>query len=318
MRYIETLREGERIQEIYLCRQRTTAMTKTGKEYENVILQDKTGSLDAKIWDPHSMGIDEFDALDYVEVNGDVTVFNGQTQLSIKRARKISETDVDPTNYLPCTNKNIDEMMMELTKFIASVNNPYYKQVLTKLFIDNTEFAEAFKKHSAAKSVHHGFIGGLLEHTLSVAKMCDFFAKQYPILNRDLLMTSAICHDIGKVYELSDFPMNDYTDAGQLLGHIVMGSEMLGKIMDSIPDFPTKLKNELKHCILAHHGELEYGSPKKPALIEAMALNLADNADAKIETMTELLNSNSSASSDQLLGYNRLLETNVRKTSELK
>ena len=299
MRYIETLREGERIQEIYLCRQRTTAMTKTGKEYENVILQDKTGSLDAKIWDPHSMGIDEFDALDYVEVNGDVTVFNGQTQLSIKRARKISETDVDPTNYLPCTNKNIDEMMMELTKFIAGVNNPYYKQVLTKLFIDNTEFAEAFKKHSAAKSVHHGFIGGLLEHTLSVAKMCDFFAKQYPILNRDLLMTSAICHDIGKVYELSDFPMNDYTDAGQLLGHIVMGSEMLGKIMDSIPDFPTKLKNELKHCILAHHGELEYGSPKKPALIEAMALNLADNADAKIETMTELLNSNSSASSDQ-------------------
>ena len=318
MRYIETLREGERIQEIYLCRQRTTAMTTTGKEYENVILQDKTGSLDAKIWDPHSMGIDEFDALDYVEVNGDVTVFNGQTQLSIKRARKISETDVDPTNYLPCTNKNIDEMMMELTKFIASVNNPYYKQVLTKLFIDNTEFAEAFKKHSAAKSVHHGFIGGLLEHTLSVAKMCDFFAKQYPILNRDLLMTSAICHDIGKVYELSDFPMNDYTDAGQLLGHIVMGSEMLGKIMDSIPDFPTKLKNELKHCILAHHGELEYGSPKKPALIEAMALNLADNADAKIETMTELLNSNSSASSDQWLGYNRLLETNVRKTSELK
>lgn len=318
MRYIETLREGERIQEIYLCRQRTTAMTKTGKEYENVILQDKTGSLDAKIWDPHSMGIDEFDALDYVEVNGDVTVFNGQTQLSIKRARKISETDVDPTNYLPCTNKNIDEMMMELTKFIAGVNNPYYKQVLTKLFIDNTEFAEAFKKHSAAKSVHHGFIGGLLEHTLSVAKMCDFFAKQYPILNRDLLMTSAICHDIGKVYELSDFPMNDYTDAGQLLGHIIMGSEMLGKIMDSIPDFPTKLKNELKHCILAHHGELEYGSPKKPALIEAMALNLADNADAKIETMTELLNSNSSASSDQWLGYNRLLETNVRKTSELK
>lgn len=318
MRYIETLREGERIQEIYLCRQRTTAMTKTGKEYENVILQDKTGSLDAKIWDPHSMGIDEFDALDYVEVNGDVTVFNGQTQLSIKRARKISETDVDPTNYLPCTNKNIDEMMMELTKFIAGVNNPYYKQVLTKLFIDNTEFAEAFKKHSAAKSVHHGFIGGLLEHTLSVAKMCDFFAKQYPILNRDLLMTSAICHDIGKVYELSDFPMNDYTDAGQLLGHIVMGSEMLGKIMDSIPDFPTKLKNKLKHCILAHHGELEYGSPKKPALIEAMALNLADNADAKIETMTELLNSNSSASSDQWLGYNRLLETNVRKTSELK
>ena len=311
MRYIETLREGERIQEIYLCRQRTTAMTKTGKEYENVILQDKTGSLDAKIWDPHSMGIDEFDALDYVEVNGDVTVFNGQTQLSIKRARKISETDVDPTNYLPCTNKNIDEMMMELTKFIAGVNNPYYKQVLTKLFIDNTEFAEAFKKHSAAKSVHHGFIGGLLEHTLSVAKMCDFFAKQYPILNRDLLMTSAICHDIGKVYELSDFPMNDYTDAGQLLGHIVMGSEMLGKIMDSIPDFPTKLKNELKHCILAHHGELEYGSPKRPSLVESWILAAADKLDANLEVIRCDLNSKNS---NAWLDYNKLLDCKIRRT----
>ena len=314
MRYIETLREGERIQEIYLCRQRTTAMTKTGKEYENVILQDKTGSLDAKIWDPHSMGIDEFDALDYVEVNGDVTVFNGQTQLSIKRARKISETDVDPTNYLPCTNKNIDEMMMELTKFIAGVNNPYYKQVLTKLFIDNTEFAEAFKKHSAAKSVHHGFIGGLLEHTLSVAKMCDFFAKQYPILNRDLLMTSAICHDIGKVYELSAFPANDYTDEGQLLGHIMIGAEMVGERTRQIPGFPVKLGNELKHCILAHHGELEYGSPKKPALLEAIALNFADNTDAHMETMIEIL---AGAGENQgWLGYNRLFESNIRKTSK--
>jgi len=263
MKYIETLREGERVQEVYLCKQKSSAMTKTGKEYENVILQDKTGQLDAKIWDPGSMGIDDFDALDYVEVHGDVTVFNGQTQLSIKRARKVSEESVDPSNYLPCTDKNIDEMMTELLKFIASVNNPYYKQILTTLFVDDANFAEAFKKHSAAKSVHHGFIGGLLEHTLSVTKLCDFYTKQYPILNRDLLITSAICHDIGKVYELSDFPSNEYTDAGQLLGHIVMGSEMLSKIIATIPDFPTKPANELKHCILAHHGELEYGSPKK-------------------------------------------------------
>ena len=243
MKYIETLREGERVQEVYLCKQKSSAMTKTGKEYENVILQDKTGQLDAKIWDPGSMGIDDFDALDYVEVHGDVTVFNGQTQLSIKRARKVSEENVDPSNYLPCTDKNIDEMMTELLKFIASVNNPYYKQILTTLFVDDANFAEAFKKHSAAKSVHHGFIGGLLEHTLSVTKLCDFYTKQYPILNRDLLITSAICHDIGKVYELSDFPSNEYTDAGQLLGHIVMGSEMLSKIIATITDFPTKQAN---------------------------------------------------------------------------
>lgn len=316
MKYIETLREGERIQEIYLCKQKTSAMTKTGKEYENVILQDKTGQLDAKIWDPGSMGIEDFEALDYVEVHGDVTVFNGQTQLSIKRARKISEDSVDPSNYLPCTDKNMDEMMTELLKIIASVNNPFYKQVLTVLFIDDSKFAEAFKKHSAAKSVHHGFIGGLLEHTLAVTKLCDFYTKQYPILNRDLLLTAAICHDIGKVYELSDFPSNDYTDAGQLLGHIVMGSEMVSKIIATIPDFPVKQANELKHCILAHHGELEYGSPKKPALIEALALNFADNTDAKMETMKEIFDSNSMAGAGEWLGYNRLLESNVRRTTE--
>lgn len=316
MKYIETLREGERIQEVYLCKQKSTAMTKTGKEYENVILQDKTGQLDAKIWDPGSMGIDDFEALDYVEVNGDVTIFNNQMQLSIKRARKVSGDSVEPSNYLPCTDKNIDEMLTELLKFVASVNNSYYKQLLTALFVDNGEFVEAFKKHSAAKSVHHGFIGGLLEHTLSVTRLCDFYTKQYDLLNRDLLITAAICHDIGKVYELSDFPVNDYTDAGQLLGHIVMGSEMVSKVIATIPGFPQKQANELKHCILSHHGELEYGSPKKPALIEALALNFADNTDAKMETMKELLNSSNVTGSDQWLGYNRLLETNVRRTSE--
>lgn len=316
MKFIESLREGEKLQETYLCKQKSVAMTKTGKEYENVILQDKTGSLDAKIWDPGSMGIDDFDVLDYVEVHGDVTVFNGQMQLSIKRARKVSESDIDPSNYLPTTDKNMDEMMAELLNFITGINNPYYKQLLSKLFVENAEFAEAFKKHSAAKSVHHGFIGGLLEHTLSVTKLCDFYTKQYPILNRDLLITAAICHDIGKVYELSDFPLNDYTDAGQLLGHIVMGSEMVGDIIKTIPGFPKVMANELKHCILAHHGELEYGSPKKPALIEALALNFADNTDAKMETMAELFKSNSTAGADQWLGYNRLLESNVRKTSK--
>ena len=288
MKYIEALREGERIQEIYLCKQKNVAMTKTGKEYENVILQDKTGSLDAKIWDPRSMGIDDFDALDYVEVSGDVTVFNGQTQLSIKRARKVKEGEYDPSDYLPVSDKNLEDMFNELLGFISKVENTYYKQLLSKLFIENQEFAKAFKNHSAAKSVHHGFIGGLLEHTVSVTRLCEFYTKQYPMLNKDLLITAAICHDIGKVYELSSFPLNDYTDVGQLLGHIVMGSEMVGDIARTISGFPKTQLVELKHCILAHHGELEYGSPKKPALVEAMALNFADNTDAKMETMAEL------------------------------
>ena len=173
---------------------------------------------------------------------------------------------------------------------------------------------KVFSFHSAAKSVHHGFVGGLLEHTLSVVKMCDYFSKQYPALNRDLLLTAAMFHDIGKTKELSAFPENDYTDDGQLLGHIIIGAQMIKERIDAMPGFPKKLESELIHCILAHHGELEYGSPKKPALIEAMALNLADNADAKMETMTEILR----GAGDNMgwLGYNRFMETNVRRTSE--
>ena len=313
MKYIEALREGERIQEIYLCKQKNVAMTKTGKEYENVILQDKTGSLDAKIWDPRSMGIDDFDALDYVEVSGDVTVFNGQTQLSIKRARKAKEGEYDPSDYLPVSDKNLDDMFNELLGFISKVENTYYKQLLSKLFIENQEFAKAFKNHSAAKSVHHGFIGGLLEHTVSVTRLCEFYTKQYPMLNKDLLITAAICHDIGKVYELSSFPLNDYTDVGQLLGHIVMGSEMVGDIARTISGFPKTQLVELKHCILAHHGELEYGSPKKPALAEAVALNMADSTDAKLQTLTELFKGKTGT---EWLGYNRLFESNLRRASE--
>ncbi|MBR5765287.1 MAG: HD domain-containing protein, partial [Lachnospiraceae bacterium] len=161
--------------------------------------------------------------------------------------------------------------------------------------------------------VHHGFVGGLLEHTLSVVKLCDFYTKRYKKLNRDLLLSAAMLHDIGKVKELSTFPENDYTDDGQLLGHIVMGCEMVGVKVKDIPGFPGKLEAELKHCILAHHGEYEFGSPKKPALMEAVALNFADNLDAKMETITELFDSTPETG---WLGYNRLIDSNIRKTSE--
>lgn len=146
-----------------------------------------------------------------------------------------------------------------------------------------------FKGHSAAKTVHHGFIGGLLEHTVNVVKLCIYYCKSYSILNQDLLITAAMPHDAGKTVELSAFPANDYTDEGQLLGHIMIGAEMIHDRAREIPDFPAKPERELKHCILAHHGELEYGSPKKPALAEAARLNLADNTDAKMETLTEIL-----------------------------
>lgn len=315
MRYIETLREGERINEIYLCKMKQSALTKAGKPYDNLVLQDKTGTLDAKIWDPGSVGIDEFDALDYVAVTGDITSFQGNLQLSVKRARKVAEGEYDPKDYLPVSEKNVDEMYTELCTLIQGVGNPYLNRLLKSFFVEDTEFVKRFKFHSAAKSVHHGFVGGLLEHTLGVTKSCEYFAKAYPFLNHDLLVSAAIFHDIGKLEELSVFPENDYTDEGQLLGHIMIGAEMVGERIRTIEGFPTRLGNELKHCILAHHGELEFGSPKKPALAEALALSFADNMDAKMETIREIFAGTPENSTDWL-GYNRLLESNIRKTSK--
>lgn len=316
MKYINELREGNRMSGIYLCKHRQPAVTKNGKPYENVILQDRTGTIDAKIWEPNSQGIDEFEVFDYIDIVGDVNSFNGALQVSIKRVRKAGEGEYNPADYLPTSRYDIEEMYQTLLKYIHSVKNPYLLEMLENLFVKNQELAKNFWTSSAAKNVHHGFVGGLLEHTLSVTRFCDFMAKVYPILNRDLLISAAILHDIGKTRELSAFPQNDYTDDGQLLGHIMIGAEMVHDEARKIAGFPADLENKLKHCILAHHGELEYGSPKKPALAEAMALNLADNADAKMETLTELFASSTENGSDWL-GYNRLFESNIRRTGEI-
>lgn len=313
MKYIESLREGERINEIYLCKLKQSALTKAGKPYDSLTLQDKTGTLDAKIWEPGSVGIDEFDTLDYIAVMGDITSFQGNLQLNVKRVRKVQEGEYEPKDYLPVSGNDIDGMYEELKGLIATVGNPYLKQLLGNFFLQDAEFEKRFKFHSAAKSVHHGFVGGLLEHTLGVAKNCDYFSHAYPMLNRDLLLSAAIFHDIGKLEELSVFPENDYTDKGQLLGHIMIGAEMVGERIRTIPGFPEGLANELKHCILSHHGELEYGSPKKPALPEALALSFADNIDAKMETIREIF-SGVPESNLEWQGYNRLLESNIRRS----
>lgn len=311
MKYIKDYKEGDRVFDIYLCKHKQSAVTKNGKAYDNVILQDKTGTIDAKVWDPNSAGISEFDSLDYIEVYGEVNSFQGSLQISIKRVRVCQEGEYDPADFLPVSKKNLDQMFQELNGLIDSIQNEYLQKLLRAFFVEDESFSKRFRQSSAAKTVHHGFVGGLLEHTLSVAKLCDYYCKAYPMLKRDLLIAAAICHDIGKTKELSLFPENDYTDEGQLLGHIVMGSEMIGEKAKEIPGFPAVVLGELKHCILAHHGEYEYGSPKKPALMEAVALNYADNTDAKMQTFTEILEN----TSDQgWLGYNRLFESNLRMT----
>lgn len=314
MKFIEELREGMHLSDVYLCKQKQIALTKAGKEYGNLLLQDKTGTIDSKIWDLNSPGIGNFDSMDYVHVEADVTLFQGSYQLNIKRIRKADNGEFHPGDYLPVSKKDINVMYEEFVKYIKSIKNPHLNKLVSSFYIEDQEFVKEFKVHSAAKSVHHGFVGGLLEHTLSVVKLCDYYAGYYPRLNRDLLLSAAMFHDMGKMYEISCFPENDYTDDGQLLGHIVIGTEILGERIRGIDGFPAKLATELKHCILSHHGELEYGSPKKPALLEALALSFADNTDAKMQTMIEVLQN--AGDNQGWLGYNRLMETNIRKTSE--
>lgn len=311
MHYLNELKENDNINEIYLCRTKRTLLTKAGKPYDSLILQDKTGTIDAKIWDPGSPGIGDFDELDYVDVTGTVTSFQGKLQFNIRRIRRCKEGEYDPAQYLPISKRDNEEMYKELLALIDSVKNEKILALLKAFFKEDEAFIKSFRASSAAKAVHHGFVGGLLEHTLGVAKLCDYLAGAYPILNRDLLLAGAILHDVGKTRELSLFPENDYTDEGQLVGHIVIGVEMIDEKIRDIKDFPKVLAGELRHLILSHHGEYEFGSPKKPGLIEAAALNFADNTDAKLEIFKELLETPGEGA---WLGYQRMLDATVRRT----
>ena len=313
MVYINEIRPNDNISEIFLCKSKNSLKTKAGKTYYSLILQDKTGMIDAKVWDLNP-GIEHFEAMDYIQIAGIALTYQGSIQLNVHRIRKARDGEFDPSDYIPCSRFDIKGMYAELMTYADRVTEPHLAALLQHFFAEDPAFKRSFIEHSAAKSIHHGFLGGLLEHTLSVTKLCGFFADRYPYLNRDLLITAAICHDIGKTRELSSFPSNEYTDEGQLVGHIVIGAEMVSRAADDIAGFPKELKNELVHCILAHHGRMEYGSPKLPAIAEAVALNLADNADARLETMREFLESQEGKSG--WLGFSKVFESNVRASSK--
>lgn len=308
MIFIKDMQNGDRVSGTYFCKQKNSAVTRNGKPYDNAILQDKTGQIDAKIWEPDSQGIGEFQAMDYVEVVGEVSLFNGAPQLSIKRARYVDPASVDASLYYPVSARSTDEMYTELLSVVEGVKEEHLKALLNSLFVEDKDLAAAFRKSSAAKSVHHAFIGGLLEHTLGVAALCAVYCDRYPEMDRDLLLTAALCHDIGKTRELSLFPANDYTDEGQLMGHIVIGAQMLEERIRAIDGFPVLLHQKLIHCILAHHGEYEFGSPKKPAIMEAVALHMADNTDAKLESFRELT---AGAKTPGWQGFNRVFDSNI-------
>lgn len=314
MKYIRDLKENDYIyNEIYLCKSRQVLTSKTGKPYVSLVLQDKTGTIDAKVWD-FNCEISQYDAMDFVHIDARVTSFQDALQLNVSKIYKSREGEYNPEDYFPKTSKDIEEMYQKIKLYIRNIKEKNLRSLVEEFFIKDEAFIKKFKEHSAAKSVHHSFMGGLLEHTLSVATICNFLATMYPIINKDLLISAALLHDIGKMDELSPFPRNDYTNEGQLLGHIFIGASKVSEKIGSMADFPEKLASELVHCILAHHGELEYGSPKKPAIIEAVALHFADNTDAKLQTMTEILNSYDSKV--DWMGYQRLFDSNIMRSTK--
>lgn len=314
MRYVKDLKEGYAVQDVYLCKTKNSATTKNGKEYINVILGDKTGNVDCKIWNADSFGINEFEPKDYVYINGEVKSFNGAIQIDIKQIRKADESEYEVADFIPTTKKDVEEMYDSILKCVSQVSNNYLHALLEEFFVNDKELIEKFKLSSAAKSIHHNFAGGLAEHTLGVARLCAFYCKQYPAINQDLLLTSALLHDIGKIYEFTEFPENEYSDEGNLLGHIIIGIEMVTEKAKLIPNFPTDTLNQVKHCIAAHHGKLEFGSPKKPGIIEAMALSYADDTDAKMQTFTQFLED----SENYDWTYIKAFEGSIRMTKNLQ
>lgn len=307
---IKDLVEGNSVVNLVVyCTNKTTATSVKG-EYYALTLQDASGTISGRVWDINEY-IDNFEIKDYINIYGTVTSYKGILQINISNLTKVDPSTVNIDDFCPKAPRPIEDMWSEFIDIINSVENEYLNKLL-HAFFDNEKIVSKFKLHSAAKVVHHAYVGGLLDHSLSVAKICQTLADNYPIINRDLLITSAVLHDIGKIKELSAFPENDYTDEGNLLGHIYMGAEMIDIQVRKIEGFPKTLANEVKHCILAHHGEMEYGSPKVPALIEAMALSFADDTDAKLRRFSDLL---ADASDDEWSkGSDHFLNSKFRKT----
>ena len=311
MKYINELHEGENIVEHYLCKSRQSLKSRNGKTYLSLKLQDKTGMVDAKVWDMNKE-IQSFSENDFIKIEAFVTTFNNEIQLNVKRIRRSQEGEYDPADFIPSTDKDIDKLFDMLMDYIKTIENVHIKKLLEKIFFEHPVVSKEFKYHSAAKNMHHSFRGGLVEHTLSVTQICDFMAPRYAFVKRDILVCCAMLHDVGKMMELSDFPENDYTDEGQLLGHIFIGTELIKDTAAQIPGFPRELELLLMHCILSHHGELEYGSPKVPETIEAFILHCADNMDAKVKMIEEMLSADSTPG--RWVGYNRMLQRNIRRS----
>ena len=282
--FANELEPNQQVQTTFLVLNKDVRQKKTGEPYLSLLLGDKSGDIDAKMWDGVAEILDTFDKNDYVKIRGQATVYQNKLQLRVDRLMRADERDIEPADYFPASKRDRDEMYAELMGHIDTMRNPYLKALLEAFFAD-PEIARRYKTAPAAKSIHHAWIGGLIEHVLSLMALAKFTAKHYPEVDEDLLVTGVVLHDIGKIHELTYDRGFGYSDEGQLIGHILIALRMVDEKARQVDGFPPKLKLLVEHLIASHHGELEYGSPKVPVFLEAMLLHHIDNLDSKMETI---------------------------------
>ncbi len=279
--FVDEIRERNWVDSHFLVRDKIMAMAKNGKPYMTLKLVDRTGEVEGRVWDRVDEFAGRFERDDFLRVQGKASVYLGKMQLIIQDLDAAAEADVVLADFLPVSRRSIEDLVGELREKVASLHNGHLQQLM-QAFLADADFLKGYSTAPAAKSMHHVYIGGLLEHSLAVATLADDICGRYPDLDRDLLVCGALLHDIGKVAELTYARTFDYTDEGKLIGHIVMGVEMIEETLRQIPDFPRDLKIMLKHLLLSHHGQYEYGSPKRPKTLEAVILNYLDDLDSKI------------------------------------
>lgn len=268
----------------FLVLHKEVRQKKTGEPFLSLQLGDRSGDIDAKMWDNVVEVVDAFEKDDFVKIKGVIQVYQNRPQLTVHKLRLLTESEVDLADYFPSSLRDQEEMFAELKQFIGGIENVHLKALLEAIFQDE-KIAGLYKKAPAAKSIHHAYLGGLIEHVLSLCALCRIVAPHYKTIDLDLLLTGAILHDIGKIEELTYDRGFGYSSDGQLLGHIIIGLRMVDDKLRTIPDFPPKLRSLLEHMIISHHGELEFGSPKVPLFPEALLLHYLDNLDSKMECM---------------------------------
>lgn len=279
--YVDQIQERQNIESVFLVREKHLAMARNGKPYMTLKLMDCTGEVEGRVWDR----VDEFSALfmkdDFIQVRGKASVYMGKLQLVVQDLKRLEEEAVELADFLPVSQRPLAEMRQELDALLASLTNPHIEALL-RAFFDDPEFYARYSRAPAAKGMHHVYLGGLLEHSLAVSALACDVAARYPQINRDLLLSGTLLHDLGKVAELSYQRSFGYTDEGKLIGHIMIGVQMIEDRVRTLPDFPAELAMMVKHLLLSHHGQYEFGSPKRPKFLEAVVLNFIDDLDSKI------------------------------------